>query len=389
MYKFYFLIFLLISSSFSRPYQKMKKSHGYDDDICEYEYSSIYYVKPCEEGKFCKGYGDLSKCEELETPFQAKILGDSCSDDLECETNLICQNTCTRSCGNNNNLEAFKTHSGNYYCREKNDRYTLYKKDFSGIPDHASLISYLNSYTAPSPLVQSPSFFQIPGEITFFSRKDETASNYGTLYRISKIESAYIGTLKDGTFVMNENACISGFALYFYPDGSDRVDPSRHTSEVNYMYLRCVTLKDVNEEKKYVKYELEGKEYYYDYTVSADTQKLDGNLIDVSGESINIQSYPLIRNQLFSKYIGAFTKTKQEECENNKKYLEQYTCEDNEVRKWYYFYNHPEQYVLYYDEEEKDNDIMNFLLQKEYRTFISGNFLFMKFLLPIAMLLFL
>lgn len=387
MYKFYFLIFLLISSSFSKPYQKMKKSHGYDDDICEYEYSSIYYVKPCEEGKFCKDYGDLSKCEEIETPFQAKILGEKCSDDLECETNLNCQNECTYSCDTTNGFEAYKTYSGDYSCREKNDRNTLYKMDFNGLSTHASFASYVSSYHSPS-ISHSPSFFQVSGEIKFFSRKDETNNNYGTLYRISTIESAYIGTLDDGTFVMNKYACKSGFALYFYPDGSDRVDPSRH-SESNYMYLRCVTLKDVNKEKSYVKYELEGKEYYYDYDISRSTDPIYQSSLFLDPVTLTIPQYPLIKNELFSKYIGAFTKTKQEECENNKKYLEQKTCEDSEVRKWYYFYNHPEEYVLYYDEEEKDNDIMNFLLQKEYKTFISGSFLFMKFLLPIAMLLFL
>jgi hypothetical protein len=366
----------------------MKKSHGYDDDICEYEYSSIYYVKPCEEGKFCKDYGDLSKCEEIETPFQGKILGDSCSDDLECEANLICQGQCTLSCGITNNYEPYKTYSGYYSCREKNDRFTLYKMDFPGVVNYADLISYLNTSPSKS-LLQSPSFFQVPGEIQFFSRKDQTATDYGTLYRIQTIQSAYIGTLDDGTFVMDKKACKSGFALYFYPDGSDRVDPSSKRYYKNKMYLKCVTLKDVNKEKKYVKYELKEKEYYYDYDVDRPTEKFDENGLTPDSLNIPIPTYPLIENELFSKYIGAFTKSKQEECENNKKYLEQNTCEDSEVRKWYYFYNHPEEYVLYYDEEEKDNDIMNFLLQKKYRTFISGNFLFMKFLLPITMLLFL
>ena len=373
-----FLIFLLISSSFSRPYQKMKKSHGYDDDICEYAYSSIYYVKPCEEGYFCKDFGDLSKCKEIETQFQGKVIGETCSSDFECEKDLECQQTCTLSCGTNNNLEAYKTYSGNYGCRDKNEKNILYKADKTGINSYALMYSYIMS--TPSPLLyQLPSFFQVPGKITFFQQTDTVE---GTIYAIDTIESAYIGSLDDGTFVMNEMACKSGFALYFYPNGNDRIDPSKN--EYNRMYLKCVTLNDVNTEKKYVKYD---EKYFYDYNGPFKT--FDYYSITNTQRGINIPQYPLIKKELFSKYIGVFTPTKQAECENEKKFLEQHTCEDSEARKWYYFYQNPEEYVLYYDEEEKDNDIMNFLLQKEYKTFISGQFLYMKFLISIAILLFL
>jgi hypothetical protein len=370
MIKFLLLVFLF-SSSFSQEYQKMKKSHGFDDDICKYTYSSITYVKPCEEGKFCKSFGDLSKCIELETKVQGKTLGDPCSSTYECENGLTCQTVCTKTCGTG--FEVYKTSSG-YGCRDINKVGLLYEADKTGINTYNDMLIYITSTPTPLLYPHSPGFYQIPGKITFFSKEDSNK----ILWAIEKIEPAYIGSLPDGTFVMDESACKSGVALYFYPNGK-LVDP---TNGLNKMYLKCVTLNEVNTDNKFLKYDGDN---IYNYRGTFPTQDL---YIQDSSLSPNIGPYSMIKQEIFSKYVEAFSESKQKECEKNKN-IEQYTCEDNEARKWYYFYRNPEEYVLYYDEEEKDNDIMNYLLQNEYKTFISGCFLSMKILTSIAMFLFL
>lgn len=380
MNKLLFLIYLSILTSYAQSqYQKMKKSHGFDDDICSYSYSDIVYVKPCEEGKFCKSFGSLSKCQEIETKVQGKTLGDSCSNKYECEKGLDCQNFCTLlSCGINE--EAYKTDSG-YSCRDPSKRNILYQADTTGITSYSTMISSnFFSYSTPPCIMppKSPSFYQVEGRINYF---DQTDSVDGTIFAVESVESAYIGTLEDETFVMDQKACKSGTALYFYLN-KKLVDPSKNG--VNDMYLMCVTLNSINIEDNYVKYN--GDNIYY-YGGLFRTRTLDNNLRQTSG-SLSFNRLALIKKELWSKYIGVFTQSKQIECEN-KKSTEKYTCEDNEVRKWYYFHEHPNEYVLYYDEEEKDNDIMNYLLQTQYETFISGNFLSMKMLISIAMFLFL
>ena len=48
MYKYYFIFFCLFSCSLS-GIQRMKKNNGFDDNVYAYDYSSITYVKSCEE----------------------------------------------------------------------------------------------------------------------------------------------------------------------------------------------------------------------------------------------------------------------------------------------------------------------------------------------------
>ena len=60
---------------------------------------------------------------------------------------------------------------------------------------------------------------------------------------------------------------------------------------------------------------------------------------------------------------------KKDECKNNKYYNEPYTCGKDEIRKIWYFYNHPEEYILYKNEE----DIIHFLLQQAYPLYGNNN----------------
>ena len=396
-------IFLLITQSLSQnninldvePLQKMKKGNGFDDDICAYTYSDITYVKPCKEGKFCKNHDEISKCTEIETKIYPKYLGDQCSSDLECEQDLICSIHCTLSYSCGSNKEPYKTESGSYDCRITSKKNILYEADKTvTVTNYYDMLNLIqNDGTSGTPLYQHLSYFQVIGKITFFPPKSDPI--LGDLYAIEKVESAYIGTVDDGEFVGDQLACKSGFALYFYPNKA-LVDPS--TNSGNNMYLMCVTLNDVDITNFMVKYNGD-KIYNLNKNVQVQKIRKDGHLQTLSntnmiGAITGSSSYYdisglLVQNEIFGKYIGVFTPQKQEECEKQKKYYEPRTCEDNEVRKWWYFYNNPGDYVLYYDEEDKDNDITNYLLQTHYRTFISGSFLSAKFLISIIMFLFL
>lgn len=379
---------LLITQTLSQnAYQKMKKGHGFDDDICAYTYSSITYVKPCEEGKFCENYGALSKCEEIETSITPKYYGERCDSDFECDGNLICRGTCQINCLTTE--EVYKTIDGNYNCRILAQKNILYEADKSSVIDYNSM----RTYNQRSKLNHYLSYFQVAGKISLTPYTDTSANNRGTLYSLDKVESAYIGSVDDGEFVMDPLACKSGYALYFYPSRT-LVDPSLDPSIPNKMYLMCVTLLDLDKKNYMIKYNYNGENIYNPNQINAGTYSIStSGYLQPHSINFNTNNYNevLIQKEIFGKYIGAFTIEKQAECETKKIYnnIDQRTCEDNEARKWWYFYNNAEEYVLYYDEEDKDNDITNYLLQTYYRTFISGSFLNAKFLISIIILLFL
>jgi hypothetical protein len=41
------------------------------------------------------------------------------------------------------------------------------------------------------------------------------------------------------------------------------------------------------------------------------------------------------------------------------------TCRDDELRKWYYFYDNPGEYILYQNEPQ----IMEYLIQQDYKDY--------------------
>ena len=102
-----------------------------------------------------------------------------------------------------------------------------------------------------------------------------------------------------------------------------------------------------------------------------------------------------IKTKIFQKYIGELTDDirkcpKKEEkvidSNNNEYYLE--TCQNDQLRKWSYLYEHPEYYVLYYDEDDdKGNTVINYLVQKEFPSYQSSPFLNIKYYICLLLLL--
>ena len=363
MIKYFLSLFLIISPSLS-AYQSLRKYNGFDklnDNICGYYYSSVSYVKMCDEGKYCKGVANrystdifpMYMCVDVEKEIKKKFLDETCTQSDyfdECDSNLFCNsnNKCAYSCTGATTI--YKTEDGRYSCkpndmpsglyyyREYNDDYTIKK-------------------TISSPLYNSGKghdYGKVGGIISFIH------NNYNNYYK-TKIENAYIGSVKSGEFVEDNLACESGYALLFYPDGGLK-DPSTN-SYSNLQVLKCVTVNSID---------------IYDNGACAINYDDD----KIYYLSSNCDEFLMTKLKLFKKYIEKFTPEKQESCLSNKdNYNEPKTCNDDEIRKWYYFYEHPEDYILYYEEKDKPNDVVNFLIQQEYKLYQSSKLIYIRHLL--------
>ena len=60
------------------------------------------------------------------------------------------------------------------------------------------------------------------------------------------------------------------------------------------------------------------------------------------------------------------------------------TCRDNELRKWYYFYENPEEYLLYRNEPQ----VMDYLVQQDYPTYTSNSSRFLNLSILSLLLIF-
>ena len=358
----------------------MKKNKYFKEDVCAYPESSVTYVKPCEEGKYCEMMNALGICQNVSYKAGIKSLGDECSSDFECEFNLQCILTkCTFPSCTAPGYSIVKTDSGAWTCQSNTDAGLCYYRDF----------------TTGAGGTISHDYFQVCGKITF---KVTSPNNVAEKkYEIEKIESTYIGTIEND-FVSDERACKSGYALYFYPDGT-LIDPGK-TVYTNNMYKKCVTVNNIEKRESTCIIQYDTDKIYNADQLSSRTDK-NGNAILNAYQSSNgkyyfnfgnnndyiCNEYLLTKLEMFSKYINLFTVEKQKQCATKENYNEPETCNDNEIRKWYYFYNNPDDYILYYDEDDKNNDVVNYLLQATYKSHISSTKLNIKYFISFLFLL--
>ena len=175
----------------------------------------------------------------------------------------------------------------------------------------------------------------------------------------SKALISEFGSVNDSIFVADVLACKSGFALYFFEDLN-----IKNTTEKPF-YLACVTVKYVEKENDncIIRYSLgDDKEYIYNKTdvskvlyENNEFNKYDCNLI-------------MIKIKLFKEYLDIFNKLKTH-CLQGQFYNEPFTCENDELRKIWYYYNNPDHYLLYRNEEE----IIDYFIQSNYPTIKSSN----------------
>ena len=357
----YLLLFLIFCPILSN-YQSLNKYYGFDkikdkkDKICSITYASVNYVKPCEEGKYCQDLGGISHCIDIKKTTSRRTLGQSCSITSECEPGLYCDNTCKNYC--TGNLKEFINKSGRNDCKNTNIPEGLYYYNEFDNNDNPK---------AGSEIRNSIDIFRVGGKIHFHKQQEATNSYH---YYEEKKELAYIGTVEDNNFVADPLACSSGYALKFYPDGNLK-DPSTFNS--NEQYYNCVTVKEVifdknDNDKCFIKYGNNDEIYYEPET--------------------ECHEYLLKQLELFKKYTEVYTVDKQKACDKSENYNEPLTCNDDEIRKWYYFYKHPLDYLLYYNEkDDKGNDITTYLIQQKYNSYQSGSILNIKYIMILLFLL--
>lgn len=405
MPKYIIILFCLISliHSYYLPY---KKNKNFPDDTCSYlGENNILYVKDCDEGKYCHDRNDnFAICEDI--PNEVKLIlenGDeNCDSDFQCETGLECINRkCTNDCPPGDT--SIRTKSG-YICIDRDEVGLYYKKDFTWTADasltHGGYIDGTINIYNNNPLEH----FKVIGKITMHTTTDTN----GKIYEPEKIEHTDIGSVADGEFVYDEKACSSGFALYFYGDGT-LIKPYKNNDNYNLMYKKCVTLEEI--EQSYsgeckIKYKIGDNGEAFNYNVNMAKNKKtclytkisdnyygyghqDQKCIDNINDLSSLCSSDLkIKLKMFKNYIGALNNDNKK-CtnpENNNNMLE--TCKDNTLRKWSYFYNKPDEYALYYD-EEKASTVVNYLLQTKFPSYQFNEFLNIKYIISLLFLLYL
>ena len=361
----YFLLLLAIISHNLSAYQSLKNYYGFDkikdkDDVCSFDYASVTYVKPCEQGKYCQDFNGMSLCVDAKKKISKKSIGQACSDSSECLSGLICNNICKTTCSNIDKV--FVNNKGWYDCKYPHIPDGLYYYNEFDKNDREKSETLINN---------GIDIFRVGGKIHFHPQRKSDNSYY---YYVEKKELAYIGSVADNEFVDDPLACSSGFAIKLYPDGTLK-NPSNILSNPNRKYYKCVTVKDVvydTNNNCYVKYG-DNDEIYF------------GSGSDISE---TCDEYLLTKLKLFKKYIAVYTPAKQKSCDKSENYNEPYTCNDDELRKWFYFYNFPQDYLLYYNEKNDiGTDITTYLIKQKFNSYKSADILNIKYV--ILLLLFL
>ena len=342
MIRYFFLLFIL--SLISGIYRPMSdKEIKFDSDVCHYskinEDQKIEYVKGCKKGKVCipitnrESDYEISKClEEKEIPL-LKLGEKNCKYNIQCDSNLECIfNVCTVDV-NSSNSPYYK--GGYYFCPEEYVTASYYsfsqiqcqkKSEFSHTSKCYVYDSYNGSYYN---YYYAPGFQEVCGKITTEYR--------GSDLEIKEIESNKIGSQNTGTFVKEMAACKSGYAIEYCLDGNYECSSSSIPKS-----LKCIDVKEINLLNDCtIKYN-DGNE---DMTI-----KLEKGLDDC----LEIQ----VKLEMFKKYVDKMSK-----CDDVKPYdNEPLTCGNKDLRKYWYFYNIPKEYILYIDED----DVIDYLIQSAY-----------------------
>ena len=403
---------ILLSANRETFYLPMKKNHKYGDDICLYredidekrEYT-IYYVKPCEKGKYCENeINRLGFCRDIPTnATDFPTYEGDCKSNGECLKGLDCNNgkcnKITQQCPSydpNHPDFPFFDELNHFECLAYNDKTTDDGKHYR-IYDYNKMTSdplIYNTY----PIITYGKYPGLPkenGAIVFTSVTDnyidisETGTPHKSFERWLKKSEDWctIGEIEDGEFVSNWRFCKSGFTLKFYPN-KDLVDPSVSKASYNEnLYEMCVTpiqidmnnpeingplitykIKDGNEQKY---------NYYKYYTQGASDDFLEENSV--------------IQSKLYTEFIEEFQNASDEDKKNCYRIPrgnpgDEGNCQNIKLLKLYYFYNKINEYFFYKDRKDLEK-VLHYNIQKVYHryydlsTYFKPNYLFLLLIL--------
>ena len=309
-----------------------------DADICSISIDGKYYVKGCENGKFCKQMTILSEyvgvCVDVLMP-NVKKVGSACNQDSDCNTGLECYySKC--SLDSYNYYQVRDVYGKNYFfCTEGK----LYNKGTG----YCSSVSYCyNSYSSSyssSANEYEPGFFSVCGKMDI-----SQPYYYGNSYTHLSTEIAEIGSVEDGDFVQDPLACSSGFSLPFY------ANKKTYYYYNNTKYNLCVTFLDVYN-NGYIKYRIgNDEEQIYNLTTSV---------------GVTLKT----KVALFQKYKEALNSEK-DNIKRELNYDEPMTYGKDSLRKWYFLYNNPSYYMMYKNEPE----VIDYLIQQAYPDYIVNSY---------------
>ena len=339
----FLVISLLISLALSSYLPMSMKNINFGDHICRYydKDEQIDYVRPCEANKYCQetetsltsatAQNKLHTCQNYvvippnpTTPLKDRFA--NCQRNDECGYGLYCiSNKCDLSCTNTGE-QVYKI-DNHYECRYVDNK-CIYIKD-------GSTIDY------------NPRNCKVCGKIHFKPKNDGDGKEYQVLDSVDENDLYYND---DGEFVLDSEACKSKTALYFYGDNKikNEIDLA-HQSE-NIMYLRCVTIKAVDHDRKRFNYTIgSGDVFIYDINEEI--------VYDDQDKKTDMQN---LCNKFLMTQIQLWNDNK-EEYINYLKCPETNQADDNLKRKVYYLEN-PENYLLYKDRTE----VIEYLIQKRF-----------------------
>ena len=353
MLKYIIFFISLFSLSFLTYFPISEYSGAFHiEGMCHYKDNDDEYVRPCEPGYYClydyKSDHEIGKCQKYSSI--VGMIGDSCTSKFECDDKLECDDKSNQCTIKNNGDAYFKIDKVSYdilyYCPkgffavENNNNKVIctdnkmYEKKCR-ITDNSNTIKVY------------PGYFQVCGEITI-KNNDET-----------EIATTSIGTVEDGKYVKDERACTSGFALYFYEE--NQLDNGNDSSKK--MFKRCVSVTEVQKEDNncIIKYNApEGEKVY-------NLGQLDQNSYNVINIIDNCAML-LTKIKLFKEYIGNLSSIKSQ-CEDaedkDKYYNESFTCGNDTLRRLWYSYNNPDNYLLY----ENEPDVLTYLIKEVYPSY--------------------
>ena len=382
------LYLFFVSFALSSYLPMSQKKHNFGDNVCRYYDfgEQIDYVKPCETNKYChetetnllaSTMNKIHTCQKyMEIPpnpttyTPKKDRYQPCEENGDCIYSLFCltgtdsTKKCDLDCGEGSGKTVYKI-DDHYECRYVDNK-CYYTKD-----------NILNHYQTRS--------CKVCGQITYTSKNagDKTYRVMTEADENNKFSQA------DGTFVIEEEACSSHTALLFYLDGKikNEIDSTyTHYSE-NKMYPRCVSIKAVDYENERFNYTI-GTDDVYIY----DINEVQFDDVDNQGNSLKKNALKNILNRYLMTQIELWNNNKQE-------YINYYdTCQvsniDDAMRRKIYYLEHPEEYLLYKDQTE----VIEYLIQKEYPYIVpiiqsskedSAGFLSSTYIILSLMLLFL
>ena len=390
MLKICLLPSILFSITISTYLPMSDKKHNFGDHICKYTdtLNSINYVKPCEADKYCSqteisGSNNfyLFTCQKdyhIRLPTQTKKAKDEACNvyNNECMSGLTCTGSgstykCDISCSSDRQATLI---NGKYECRN---------------PTYNNLCEFTKTGSSMVESHINRNIGKVCGKINFTTKKkDESDTNSKTYQALSSVEECDYYSQKDGTFVNDINACESGTALYFYGDNGTKdvndvnTDSSTnpYNDEKNKMYLKCVTIKEVdcgingNQIIKYtIKENDQDVEKLYDFN-DVDEYGVSSSLSTSTGHYYAVQritqeldqlynNYPLTKIELWEDYKQA--RIKYNECMNSDLNNQPEDCLDDDMRRKFYYYTYPENYLLYKDQKE----VIDYLIQDNYHGF--------------------